>query len=407
VVFLQAVSKTAKSALAALPPLLMTSEPGSFAYRTFAERHPRLLDDIVTWNDYSAEIVAALRALREEITSGVIEPLREKAADKDSWDDSAREHLGKSWLDVPWYWAEAYFWRRILEAVCYFQPGAFYRRDPYASQKLGELAPNAAPRALLSVLRQLPREPAQVFSALTHASLWGNRTDLSYAEVRDDLSSALAPESERANILVDDTAPVWDYLQTARGRINFICDNAGPELLFDLALADFLLGMGLANQITWHVKPQPFFVSDTMIPDVHAALDALGQSAEGELRALTERLRLAIQQTRFVLIDHPFWVTGSFFHEMSEDLRATLAEANLVILKGDANYRRLIGDCHWEPTTPFESAAGYFPATLVALRTLKAELIVGLRPGEEERLTAEDPAWRVNGKRGVIQFLRK
>jgi hypothetical protein len=78
-----------------------------------------------------------------------------------------------------------------------------------------------------------------------------------------------------------------------------------------------------------------------------------------------------------------------------------------VISKGDANYRRLVGDCHWDPTTPFQIAAGYFPTTLVALRTLKAELIVGLRQGEAERFQAQDPAWRVNGKRGVIQFLRK
>ena len=92
---------------------------------------------------------------------------------------------------------------------------------------------------------------------------------------------------------------------------------------------------------------------------------------------------------------------------MPEDLCATLARSDLVISKGDANYRRLIGDCHWDPTTPFESAAGYFPATIVALRTLKAELIVGLAPGQAEQLQTEDPSWRVNGKRGVIQFLKK
>lgn len=401
------MSANRPSVLAALPPVLMTSEPGSFAYRTFAERHPRMLDDIVTWNNYSAEVVVALRALREELTSGVVQPLREDTRDQRFWNDSAREHLGKSWLDVPWYWAEAFFWRRILEAVGYFQPGAFYRRDPYASQKLGELAPDAAPRALLSVLRRLPRDPAEAFRALIHASLWGNRTDLSYTEVRDDLTGALALERERANILVDDTPRVWSYLQTARGRVDFICDNTGPELLFDFALTDFLLRTVSVDEIVWHVKPQPFFVSDTMIPDVHDALEALRKSAERELQWLAERLHSAIEQARLILIDHPFWVTGSFFHEMPADLITTLARADLVIPKGDANYRRLVGDCHWSPTTPFESAAGYFPATLVTLRTLKAELIVGLKQGEAERLQAADPAWLVNGKRGVIQFLRK
>jgi hypothetical protein len=105
-----------------------------------------------------------------------------------------------------------------------------------------------------------------------------------------------------------------------------------------------------------------------------------------------------------VLSDHPFWVTGFFFHALPNDVRATLARAALVVCKGDANYRRLIGDCHWEPTTRFEDAVAYFPAPVVALRTLKAELIVGLRAGAAERLDAEDAEWRVNGRRGVIQF---
>lgn len=49
-------------------------------------------------------------------------------------------------------------------------------------------------------------------------------------------------------------------------------------------------------------------------------------------------------------------------------------ESALVFLKGDANYRRLIGDRLWQTDTPFADVAGYFPTKLCALRTLKAEL---------------------------------
>ncbi len=76
---------------------------------------------------------------------------------------------------------------------------------------------------------------------------------------------------------------------------------------------------------------------------------------------------------------------------------------DLIILKGDANYRRLLGDAHWPPTASFESATRYFPARLAALRTLKAEIVVGLSSGVVAQLDAEDPSWRVNGKRGLIQ----
>ena len=119
---------------------------------------------------------------------------------------------------------------------------------------------------------------------------------------------------------------------------------------------------------------------------------------------MPRRLASALNDGRLVMSDHPFWVTGFFFHAMPDDLRATLAQASLVISKGDANYRRLIGDCHWQPTARFEDAVAHFPAPVVALRTMKAELIVGLREGEAERLRAKDAEWLVNGKYGVIQF---
>jgi hypothetical protein len=37
------------------------------------------------------------------------------------------------------------------------------------------------------------------------------------------------------------------------------------------------------------------------------------------------------------------------------------------------------------------------------LRTLKAELIAGLRPGQAEELSRADTRWRTNGQRGVAQ----
>jgi hypothetical protein len=46
----------------------------------------------------------------------------------------------------------------------------------------------------------------------------------------------------------------------------------------------------------------------------------------------------------------------------------------------------------------------YFPAPLLALRVLKAELALGLDAGKVEQLNSEDPEWLVNGNWGVIQF---
>ena len=90
---------------------------------------------------------------------------------------------------------------------------------------------------------------------------------------------------------------------------------------------------------------------------------------------------------------------------MPVDLRDDLSAADLVISKGDANYRRLLGDRHWPHDTPFADVVAYFPAPLVALRTLKSECVCGLPPGRSELVYETDPEWMINGRWGLVQFV--
>lgn len=80
-------------------------------------------------------------------------------------------------------------------------------------------------------------------------------------------------------------------------------------------------------------------------------------------------------------------------------------EAKLVIFKGDLNYRKLFGERNWEPTTPVSVALQNFqPTKMCILRTLKADIICGLRKGLAEELDETDPNWMVSGNYGVIQY---
>jgi len=386
-----------------LPPPILTSEPGSFAQDTLRRRIPAILQETIDLNpDFDLLVRRGLDELRTELSSGRIRELREDAPDVALWNEVSAPHLGRSWLDGPWYWAEAYFYRRLLEATGYFREGRWRGFDPFGAKKRTEWAADGAPAALEALLASLPDDPAARFERLFHASLWGNRTDLSYM-IAAHLGGTANSHAERENLLADDTAATWEWLRAKRpSRIAIMADNTGTELLMDLALIDFLLEAGLASAIHLYLKPQPFFVSDAMTADVKAGLDALRAGGTAG-RALAERTEDALIRRGLTLIEHWFSATSLFYYQLPNDLLAELAGMGLVIFKGDVNYRRLLGDAHWPSTASFADVVSYFPAPLVALRTLKGEIIAGLVSGQAERLAVEDPAWLVNGRRGVIQ----
>ena len=59
-----------------------------------------------------------------------------------------------------------------------------------------------------------------------------------------------------------------------------------------------------------------------------------------------------------ILVD-PFWTYPHVYSEMEgcdPQLYAALAQANMLIFKGDLNYRKLVGDINWETTASFKTA---------------------------------------------------
>jgi uncharacterized protein with ATP-grasp and redox domains len=345
-----------------------------------------------------------VEALRDEIASGSIQPLLEPARDVEDWNNELRRYAGKTWLEIPWYFAESYFYRKLLEATGYFPPGAGQGCDPFGKQKEIQMVGDV--QRLSSIWEQIATlEHADRFEALLHSSLWGNRADLSNFTVKEKARAGLATIAERHLILIDHTDQIRERLAGGLERLDFICDNVGSDLLFDLALVDFLLELGWAQQIHLQLKGQPFFVSDAMPEDALHSVALLNAVPDPAMQALGARLELRLDEARLVFDSDPFWTSWQMFREMPLHLREQLASAGLVLLKGDVNYRRLLDDRHWPHTTRLETACDYFPGPFVALRTLKGEIMAGLQPGQAEALQAEDPAWLINGKRGIIQLV--
>jgi len=382
-----------------VPPPLHTGERGSFAHESFRIRVPEILAKTrAQLGPVPTDVNTALDELDAELRTGVLRPLREDAADRAAWDAAVAPHTGRSWLDVPWFFGETFFYRRLLEATGYFRDGPLGGRDPFAPEKEAEWAPEEAPARCAGLLDTLPDAPGARLRALLLGSLWGNRADLSY-NVALQLGTYAGEESD---LLVDHgPAVVEKVLAHPCPRLTVIADNAGTELVMDLALIDHLLtGCGV-GEITVHVKDHPMFVSDAMAADVVAAIEALARHPP--TAPLAAQIAAHRAAGRLHLTTHPFYTKSLFYPQLPSDLRAELARASVVVLKGDANYRRLCSDAHWPPDTPFEEVVRDFPAPLVALRTLKAEVIVGLPPDTAAHLSAADPQWMINGKRGVIQ----
>lgn len=384
------------------PPPLMTSDPGSFARHTILERKPQIIRQVIQDNAYPPDIVHALDALREEIAAQPLQPLREPAADTAGWNSALAAYAGKTWLELPWYFAETFFYRKLLEATRYFQSGA--QRDPFKIQKDQQIAGDI--QRLAGEWEQFSGLEAQaLFEVLLHSCLWGNRTDLSNFTVKVKARGGLAARQERHLILIDHTEQVRDLLSKRVRRVDFINDNVGSDIIFDLALADFLLRQGWVGEIHLHLKHQPFFVSDAMPQDVRHTVAQLKAAPAPALAALGLRLEGCLEAHQLQLHTDPFWTSWQMFRHMPPGLHSQLAQSDLVCLKGDVNYRRLLDDLHWPHTTPLEEVSAYFPAPFVTLRTLKGEIMVGLPPGQAEALQAEDPTWLINGKRGVIQYV--
>ncbi len=385
------------------PQAIRTDGSNPFARRTMSVRLPGIVEEIVRGNaDYPGSIRLSLEALSRELDRDA--PLRAAvppAPDCDAWVSSFEPHRGSSWLSAEWFFAEHLFYRRIIEAVRWWETG----RDPFRPAK-EEAYRDPALRGLVEealegrVRAGERRDSAERLARLLLRSLWGNRADLSHRR-----ASALG--TGPGELLADDRERAIDALLASRGPVHLVTDNAGPELAMDLVLADSLLASG-TGALFLHVKLHPAFVSDATAPDVLSLVARLVSGGFGDAgTALASRLEAAFSEARLRIAPDLFWNSPSWLSALPPRIGSLLASGELVILKGDVNYRRLVGDALWRPETPLAQAAalwGRHPPIL-CLRALKSDAVAGLPPGAAERLDATSPDWRTDGSRGVAQLL--
>eukprot|EP00744_Colponema_vietnamica_P013850 GILI01019410.1.p1 GENE.GILI01019410.1~~GILI01019410.1.p1 ORF type:complete len:419 (+),score=105.14 GILI01019410.1:177-1259(+) len=311
---------------------------------------------------------------------------------------------------------------------------------------------------------------------LLSACVWGNTVDLSMfnklqlVEMGKQAGSPHAGHAADhtvldAKVVANDMGAAADYLQgrlrhygaggAGPAVVDVVMDNMGVECAADLLLGLVLTSLG-PLKVRYHTKPVPFCVSDVMPQDIERMLARW--EADGATVSSAKRFRAALASGSIEVHTHPFWVhpseyrdmpasvAGRYFFEKRFGCGSPLGKAigrhetsgsgtidefvepksDLVIFKGDLNFRRLCGDRHWTPemfflksrvagaepkdsTVPFTTVLRdfwpYNAVPVLALRTNKSEVCVGPTLEAMQQLDqATGFAWRWNGQYAVALF---
>ncbi|MBZ0295023.1 MAG: protein-glutamate O-methyltransferase family protein [Anaerolineae bacterium] len=374
-------------------PKIRTDTSNAFAHHTVQVRIPGIIHDTQANNpDFTPAMNAALDELAEEMTNdALIRPIVLPAPDWEHWHAVNQAHAGDTWLHTDWFYAEVYFYRLLIQIVRWWETG----RDPFLPKKKEEYAGTRV-WELLAQSQALEGSHEDKLYDLLSLVVWGNRIDLSFAASMEHGHTADADD-----LLVDDREKVVKQLVSGSGTVHLIADNAGTELAMDCALIAALLDAGV--EVMLHLKLHPTFVSDATVPDLWTFIDLLEARRETAIQSLGQRLRAHVETGRLRFAPDAYWNSAIALPDMPQRIAQVFEGARLVIIKGDANYRRMVSDRLWPADTPLADVVDYFPAPLLAMRALKSDPIVGLPAGMAQKLDQIDSQWRVNGKRGVLQ----
>ncbi|XP_060841275.1 damage-control phosphatase ARMT1-like [Rhopalosiphum padi] len=336
-----------------------------------------------------------------------------------------------TWFDTEWLFTENYLYIRIKEI---FEKTKMLKDyDPFKQLKYKAFDESEITMIAIADFlnpqfskKELDNKNLKtLFIQILKICLWGNRFDLSLnigksKNITEDPLEAVV--SLDKYILTDHSDEIWNTLNASNDKnpkiIDIILDNSAYELFTDMCLADFFITYGFAETVVFHGKSIPWYVSDVTKPDFEHFLNRLiNECASSALQQIGNRWNNYYKTGKFVIECEEFWTLPHCYSTMAtedSELYKKLACSQLLIFKGDLNYRKLIGDINWSPSTTFKSALCQFqPTAVVALRTLKCDCVCDLNCDYETKIDETDKDdnylcstnyWQVNGKYAVVHL---
>lgn len=258
-------------------------------------------------------------------------------------------------------------------------------------------------------------------------SLWSNKNDLSLSSGDDSISSKVhnllhSLEDHMKNLIKNETNQIWSfvvelnnkYKETGQTRrFDIILDNTGMEFISDLILADFVLTYNLFDVIYLHAKAYSWFVSDVTLDDFNFVIRNLQRCNSIYIDRFLKRVKSYQEEKKLIFVVSSYWTLPYSYHEMrrvDNDLYMSLSKSDLILFKGDLNYRKLLGDLDWPHDKPLRIVIqDFFPTSIALLRTLKCDLVADLNETNSivKQVSEKDKNWMISGDYGIIQFIKK
>lgn len=289
--------------------------------------------------------------------------------------------------------------------------------DPYKVYKVRNLYKDIEKKNFKSLLNaykeSLASNNIDELEKLLMGCLNMNSIDLSQLEVNvGKIKSSSMPinDSDKFCRFVKNTLSI----QSKKSQVHIITDNCGLELISDILIGSYFIRMTETTEVVFHIKKLPIFVSDTIMSDIDDAINVLNDKLNGCTEYILtdnlpeERIYICpdINNKELIFKANDIWHRETLFNDVEEFMTWNTDDScALIIVKGDLNYRRLVGDYHWHNSAPITEKVSYIRKPLLIIRSLKSNVILDVKPETVKTLDKSAPNWKVSGQHGIIQFL--
>ncbi|SCM00346.1 conserved protein, unknown function [Plasmodium chabaudi adami] len=337
-------------------------------------------------------------------------------------------------LNNTWLFNEYYFYR-YLNCVYDFEKTNY---DFFFYEKKKSIIHNKdlieeickCSKNLIEMYNNNPNDQVKIFSIFFFFSLWSNQFDLSWNASKNQNEENQNNENDikkkslkqkkfsfdtknidhlynsfyLENILDNDISRVYkDMVSKKNKRFDIVLDNMGIELICDLCFLYFIYQY--FDEIYIHTKKFPLFVSDNMTKDIKYTLDILSSDEQYPNSVfMAKNWKQLIDSNKWKVQDNVYWNLPLPYWIMPKTLLEEMKESSFVCFKGDANYRRCLGDLHFDFSKPSKDVLNYFPFSVIALRCLKSPVCCGIDKSIVDEMNKKSTDWSNYGEYAILQY---